>query len=361
MAVSPRVPHVLESREPLAEAYDLAMLDLDGVVYVGAEAVPGVPDHLARASSAGMALAYVTNNASRPPADVAAHLRRLGVPADATDVVTSAQAAARLVAERSDEADPVFVIGGAGLFEALRERGRVGTQDVEAGPVAVVTGYAPDLAWQTVIEGSVLIRKGLPWVASNTDRTIPTRHGPGPGAGVLVGAISGYAGVEPVVAGKPEPPLFHETQLRCGGRRPLVVGDRLDTDIEGATRAGFDSLLVMTGVTGVAELVSAPPEVRPSYVGADLASLARSQRAVARDDRERWSHAGWTAFVEDGSLTVTGSADRDDGANRDDGDDVDMWWQLVATAAWAHLDATGSPVDTDRLAVPNPGARATRG
>ena len=356
---------MLESREPLAEAYDLAMLDLDGVVYVGAEAVPGVPDHLARASAAGMSLAYVTNNASRPPADVASHLRRLGVPADAPDVVTSAQAAARLVAERSDDGDPVFVIGGAGLFEALQEQGRVGTQDVEAGPVAVVSGYAPDLVWQTVIEGSVLIRKGTPWVASNTDRTIPTRYGPGPGAGVLVGAISGYAGVEPVVAGKPEPPLFHETQRRCGGRRPLVVGDRLDTDIEGATRAGFDSLLVMTGVTGVAELVSAPPQLRPSYVAADLASLSRPQLPVTQEDEERWSHAGWSAVVDSGSLTVTGEADRAREADRagDPGAavDIDGWWQLVAAVAWAHLDTTGNPVDTDRLVVPYAVARAMPG
>src|SRR3712207_1929348 len=236
------------------------MLDLDGVVYVGPEAVPGVPGHLRRAAQAGMALAYVTNNASRPPEDVAAHLRRLDVPAEAPDVVTSAQAAARLVSERCDEGDRVFVIGGAGLFRALEELGLVGVQEVDTRAAAVVTGYAPDLAWQTVVEGSVLIRKGVPWIASNTDRTIPTPHGPGPGAGVLVGAIRAYAGVDPVVAGKPEPPLFLETQRRCGGRRPLVIGDRLDTDIEGATRAGFDSLLVMTGVTGLRGLVVATPE-----------------------------------------------------------------------------------------------------
>ena len=327
---------------PLAEAYDLAMLDLDGVVYVGPEVVPGVPAHLRRAAEKGMALAYVTNNASRPPDDVAAHLRRLGVPAQPSDVVTSAQAAARLVSERCAEGDRVFVIGGAGLFRALEELGLVGTQEVDAGAAAVVTGYAPDLAWQTVVEGSVLIRRGVPWIASNTDRTIPTPHGPGPGAGVLVAAISGYAGVVPVVAGKPEPPLFLETQRRCGGRRPLVVGDRLDTDIEGATRAGFDSLLVMTGVTGLRELVEAKPELRPTYVAADLAALARPSWAPHQAGRG-WSQGRFTATVRDGVLVVAGGPDS-----------VDAWWQVVAAAAWAHLDETGRPVDTRRLVVPEP-------
>jgi glycerol 3-phosphatase-2 len=340
---------VHESREPLGSAYDLAMLDLDGVVYVGPEAVPGVTAHLRRAAETGMALAYVTNNASRPPDDVAGHLRRLGVPAQPSDVVTSAQAAARLVSERCDEGDRVFVIGGAGLFRALEELGLVGTQDVDAGAAAVVTGYAPDLAWQTVVEGSVLIRRGVPWIASNTDRTIPTPHGPGPGAGVLVGAISGYAGVDPVVAGKPEPPLFLETQRRCGGRRPLVVGDRLDTDIEGATRAGFDSLLVMTGVTGLRELVEAKPELRPTYVAADLAALARPCSAPQQTE-SRWMQGGVSASVEDGALVVAGVPDT-----------VDAWWQVVAAAAWAHLDRTGRPVDTRRLVVPDPSTGASPG
>jgi glycerol-1-phosphatase len=341
---------VQDCREPLASAYDLAMLDLDGVVYVGAEAVPGVPDHLRSAAEAGMALAYVTNNASRPPEDVAAHLRRLGVPARPSDVVTSAQAAARLVAERCDEGDKVFVIGGTGLFRALEELGLVGTQDAGDRAAAVVTGYAPDLAWQTVIEGAILVRNGVPWVASNTDRTIPTRYGHGPGAGVLVGAISGYAEVEPVVAGKPEPPLFLETQRRCGGRRPLVVGDRLDTDIEGATRAGFDSLLVMTGVTGLPELVTAPPELRPTYVAAGLAALTRPSTAPRHEDG-RWVQDGWSAAVDDdGSLGVTGGPPGADG-----------WWQVVAAAAWAHLDETGRRVDTRRLVAPDPGTGGARG
>ena len=342
---------MLESRDPLAAAYDLAMLDLDGVVYIGHAAVPGVAGHLEDAAAAGMTLAYVTNNASRRPEDVATHLCRLGVRAAAGDVVTSAQAAARVVADRVGPGAAVFVIGGDGLLAALTELGLEGTQDADAGVAAVVSGYAPDLRWQTVVEGAVLIKGGLPWVASNTDRTIPTPRGPGPGAGVLVGAISGYAGVEPVVAGKPEPPLFHETQRRCGGRRPLVVGDRLDTDIEGATRAGYDSLLVMTGVTGLAELVTAGPELRPSYVAADLGALGKPQ-AVPRRSSGGWVHSDGAAHVEDGRVVVSG------GPSDSGPQDADAWWQLVAVAAWDHLDSTGHPVDTATLAAPRADAAA---
>jgi hypothetical protein len=166
---------------------------------------------------------------------------------------------------------------------------------------------------------------------------------------VLVAAISSYAQVDPVVAGKPEPPLFHETQRRCGGRRPLVVGDRLDTDIEGATRAGFDSLLVMTGVTGLTELVQAAPELRPTYVAADLGALVQPVSAPRQADG-RWVHGTWSAVVEDDTLVVTGGPGT-----------ADAWWHLVAAAAWSHLDRTGRPANTGRLAVPDPDGRAEPG
>ena len=143
--------------------------------------------------------------------------------------------------------------------------------------MAVVSGFHRDLRWSTVIAGAILVRDGLPWVASNTDMTVPTPDGPGPGNGALVSVVARFADREPVVAGKPKPPLFEETLRRVGGKRPLVVGDRLDTDIEGANATGYDSLLVMTGVTDLDHLVSARPELRPSYVAADLGGLGRPQ------------------------------------------------------------------------------------
>ncbi len=282
---------------PLQQAYDLAMLDLDGVVYVGRQAVPGAAEHLREARSAGMKLAFVTNNASRPPRTVAEHLTELEVEAAAEDVVTSAQAAARVLSEQLDPGAKVFVIGGEGLFEALEERGLRPVQRLSADPAAVVSGFHPDLRWSTVIEGAIGVRNGLPWVASNTDMTVPTPSGPGPGNGVLVRAVAEFAEVSPTVAGKPEPPLFHETQRRVGGERPLVVGDRLDTDIEGARRADYDSLLVMTGVTDLAVLAAAPAEQRPTYLAADLGGLAVAHHEPAREG-STWTSDGWSAGVE---------------------------------------------------------------
>ena len=327
--------------EPLATEYDVAMLDLDGVVYIGGDAVPGAAEHLAAAADAGMHLAYVTNNASRTPSTVAAHLRELGIEADAHDVVNSAQAAARLLSEKVGAGATVFVIGGEGLFVALEELDLTPVQDIDADPVAVVSGYHPDLRWKTVIDGAILVRKGLPWIASNTDLTVPTPHGPGPGNGVLVRAVADYAQVQPVVAGKPEPPLFEETLRRVGGERPLVVGDRLDTDIEGAVRTGYDSLLVMTGVTGLDELVGAAPDRRPTYVSADLAGLLTSHGRPL-EEGNGWELGGWRAAVEDTALSVTGDGSADD------------WWRVVAAAAWEHLDRDGEAADTGRLDPPQP-------
>ena len=343
------------SPRALWDDYDVAMLDLDGVVYIGPDAVPGAPGHLAAARRSGMRLAYVTNNASRPPSRVAAHLRELGIEVADEDVVTSAQAAARLLAERLDDGAAVFVIGGEGLERALTEAGLRPVQDADEAPVAVVSGFNADLRWSTVIAGAILVRDGLPWVASNTDMTVPTPTGPGPGNGALVRAVAEFAGREPEVAGKPRPPLFEETLRRVGGRRPLVVGDRLDTDIEGGNATGYDTLLVMTGVTGPAELVGAPDALRPTYVGADLGALGRPGEPVTAAAKA--TVGPWTARVVSGVLRVTGAATgaATDGTRGDDTvapGELDQWWQAVAAAGWAHHDATGGPADVSGLRVP---------
>jgi glycerol 3-phosphatase-2 len=327
------------SERPLREAYDVAVLDLDGVVYLGADAVRGAPEALNAAQSGGMHLAFVTNNAARPPARVGDQLRRLGVDAHDEDVVTSAQAAARLMASQVEHGGEVFLVGGAGLEEALRERGLVPVTERTDDVVGVVQGYGPDVPWRQVMLGATLVRDGLPWVASNTDLTIPTARGIAPGNGALVRLIAEFARREPQVAGKPMRPLFEETLTRVGGKHPLVVGDRLDTDIEGAVTMGWDSLLVLTGVTGLDELVAAAPERRPTYVAPDLAALAEPQ-PLPQSAGDRWSLDGWSARVEGGRIAVEGN-----GATAD-------WWRVVATAAWHHLDAHGEPVATDGLRPP---------
>lgn len=327
------------SEQPLWHRYDLALLDLDGVVYVGPHAVPGAAEHLEAAADAGMRLAYVTNNASRPPRVVAKHLTELGIPASEDDVVTSAQAAARLLAEQLPSGAPVFVIGGPGLTEALAEQGLRPVASTDDEPVAVVSGYFADLRWGTVTEGAIMVREGLPWVASNTDLSVPTPRGAGPGNGVLVEAVARFAGRRPVVAGKPLPPLFEETMRRVGGGSPLVVGDRLDTDIEGAHNTGIDSLLVLTGVTGVAELVTAPPRQRPSYISPALEGLGQRQAAPVQRDGV-FELGGWLSDLRQGALHVRGEGT------------VGDWWRVVASAAWDHLDATGESVDTSSLRPP---------
>ena len=327
------------SREPLVDRYDLVMLDLDGVVYVGDEAVPGAAEALHRARGTGVHLAYITNNASRSPDGVVEKLGRVGVEAATGDVVTSAQAAAHLLAERHPGGARIVNLGAEGLRQALADEGLVPTDTHDEEAVAIVTGYNPDLVWSEVMRAGMRIRDGLPWVASNTDLTFPLEGGEAPGHGVLVEMLSRFSGVDPVVAGKPQPPLLEETIRRVGGERPLMVGDRLDTDIEGARNLGLPSLLVMTGVTGLAELVAAPAELRPTYVGLDLDALFDLHEAPEQD-QETWTVGGWRAGTKDGRLNVDG-----EGA-------PSCWWQAVAAAAWAYRDQAGESVSTEGVEPP---------
>jgi glycerol-1-phosphatase len=331
--------------EPLTAAYDTAMLDLDGVVYVGGEPVAGSPRHIARAREAGMTPGFVTNNASRPPAEVAARLRRIGVDAAPEDVVTSAQAAARLVAARVPPGARVLVVGGEGLVQALAEHGLVAVYRAEEDPAAVVQGFHPDVGWRLLSEGAAAVGRGLPWVASNTDATVPTAHGRSPGNGTLVDVIATTTGRRPEVAGKPEPPLFEETLLRIGGSRPLVVGDRLETDIEGAVRCAADSLLVMTGVTDVATLALAPRGRRPAFVAADLSGLFHAHPAPAAGHAEVRC-GGWTARVTD--RDAGGAAPVPQLAG--DGDPADAL-RALATLCWARADAADGPPPWDAAVV----------
>jgi glycerol-1-phosphatase len=298
--------------EPLDTAYDVALLDLDGVVYLGGSAIPGAAEALRKADAAGMRLAYVTNNAFRTPAAIAELLTSFGVPATREDVVTSAQAAARLLAERLPAGAPVLVVGGSGLRMALRERGLRPVSTAIDKPAAVVQGYAPDISYSLLAEGGMAVAAGALFVASNGDLTLPSRRGRQPGNGSLIQVIATATGVQPLVAGKPEPPLHKESVLRTGARHPLVVGDRLDTDIEGAHRVGADSLLVLTGVTGPAEAVLAPPSQRPAYLAEDLSGLLEPHPDVTEQDGA-FRCEGWTARLDGDRLELTGDGERIDG------------------------------------------------
>ncbi|WP_326764823.1 HAD hydrolase-like protein [Streptomyces sp. NBC_01591] len=301
------------SSTALNEAYDTALLDLDGVVYAGGHAIVHAVDSLGVARDGGMHLAYVTNNALRTPAAVAGHLTELGVPAEPADVITSAQAVARLMADQLPAGARVLVVGGEGLRVALRERGLVPVESADDEPVAVAQGYGgPDMAWGRFAEAAYAIARGVPWFASNTDLTIPSARGIAPGNGAAVEVVRIATGAEPQVAGKPLPPMHRETVLRTGAERPLVVGDRLDTDIEGAFNGGVDSLLVLTGVTDAAQLVAAGPKHRPTYVDADLRGLLTGQPEVTASG-DGFVCGGWTASVRGDELVLEGDGDVLDG------------------------------------------------
>ncbi len=325
---------------PLADHHDVVVLDLDGVVYIGGAAVPQAVETLGAVQATGVRLAFITNNASRTPEEVAVHLQRIGVPARPEDVVTSAQAAARLLEGMVPPGSRVYLIGGEGLATALRERGLEPVTTDDPAPAAVVQGYGPEMPWKQVVLGAILVRSGLPWVASNTDMTIPIPAGIGPGNGALVELVSRFAQRQPVVAGKPSEPLFTETRLRLRTRRPLMVGDRLDTDIGGARAAQWPSLLVMTGVTDAQTLASAPPSQRPDFISADLRGL-QAVHGVPHRDAQGWHLGGWRSHITPGGLV------RLDGSGS-----IDDWWRCLATAAWSHLDLTRRPADVTGCVPP---------
>lgn len=321
-----------ESQIPLASRYDVALLDLDGVVYVGEHAVDGARLALDRARTSGMRLAFVTNNAARPPQAVAAHLTELGIAAAPDEVITSAQAAAGYLAERLAPGSKVLVVGATGLVEALRERQLVPVSSADDDPIAVVQGYSPTLDWKQLAEGAVAINRGALWVATNVDPTVPSHRGPLPGNGSLVAALRHATGAEPIVTGKPDPTMHRETVRRSAASAPIVVGDRLDTDIEGANAAGCPSLLVLTGVTSARELLAAPPEMHPTYVARDLFGLVRAH-PVTTGGAGRGGCNGWVARV-DGAIVRLVAPDRNASTSSlPVGDDLDPLRALCA-AVW---------------------------
>src|SRR3984957_14251674 len=327
--------------DALAAAYDVLLLDLDGVVYIGGKAIPGAPEALRQASADGAHLAYVTNNASRTPAAVAAILTGMGVPAQPTDVVTSAETGARRGAEKLPPEAKALVLCGRALRLAVRERGLIPVSNAAEHPQAVVQGYSPGIGYGNLAEGGLAVRAGALFVGTNADSTIPSARGTAPGNGSLLQVIEHATGVQPQIAGKPEPPLHRESVIRTGAKRPLVIGDRLDTDIEAAYNAEADSLLVLPGVDNPRSAVLAPPHRRPTYIAETLDALLQPYPAVTRTD-DGATCAGWTATAPtagNGSLTLTGDGNAIDGL------------RALAAAAWAVHDRQGS-LDATQVADP---------
>jgi len=280
----------------LAQQYDCLLLDLDGTVFRGHEPTEGAVDALASVSARTL---YVTNNASRSAADVAAHLNELGFSAVGDDVVTSAQSAARLLASQLPTGSRVLVIGTDALAAEVSAVGLEPVRRFDDGPVAVVQGHSTETGWANLAEAALAIRAGAVWVAANVDKTLPSERGLLPGNGSMVQALCTATDAVPQVAGKPQPTLMHDALARGQFAAPLVVGDRLDTDIAGAIGARLPSLMVLTGVSTAADMVRAVPAERPDYLAADLRALS-----APAEDLAIAAHPAWRVEVDRSTVTV---------------------------------------------------------
>jgi HAD superfamily hydrolase (TIGR01450 family) len=303
----------------LARQHDCYLLDLDGTLFRGHAPTVGAVETLDALD--GRAL-YVTNNATRSASEVATHLAELGFTATTQDVVTSAQGAARVLAQRIPAGSRVLVVGTDAL---AGEVAAVGLQPVRLfteEPVAVVQGLSMTIGWPELAEAALAIRSGALWVTSNLDATLPTERGLLPGNGSLVAALRAATGLEPLVAGKPAPGLMHDALARGDFGSPLVVGDRLDTDIAGGNAAGLPSLMVLTGVSTACDAVHARPDERPTYIGLDLRCLLCDAETLAID-----AHPAWKTEVLADAVTVTATGE-------DPGEDGLSVVRATARAVW---------------------------
>lgn len=304
----------------IAQEYDCLLIDLDGTAFCGRSPTEGAVEALAEVRSR---MFFVTNNASRSPEEVAAHLSDLGFTATRGDVATSAQSAARLLADQLPPGSRVLVVGTDALAEEVTGVGLRPVRRYDDHPVAVVQGLSMTVGWSDLAEAAQVIRAGGLWVAANVDPTLPTERGLMPGNGSLVAALRTATGAEPQVAGKPAPRLLTDAVARGDFRAPLVVGDRLDTDIEGANAAGLPSLMVLSGVHTARDAVYAEPAHRPTFIGYDLRSLHCRGDSLAVGPQPGWR-------VEATGTAVTVSAD---GAGVDE--DGLAVVRAVAGAVWS--------------------------
>jgi glycerol-1-phosphatase len=317
----------------IAQEYDCLLIDLDGTVFRGAQPTDGAVQSLSEVHSRKL---YVTNNASRSPDEVAAHLRELGFTVTGEDIVTSAQSAAHLLADALPPDSRVLIVGTEALANEIAAVGLQPVRRYDDNPVAVVQGLSTSIGWPDLAEAALAIRAGALWVAANIDPTLPTERGLLPGNGSLVAALRIATGAEPKVAGKPAPTLITDAVARGDFRAALVIGDRLDTDIEGANAAKLPSLMVLTGVNTARDAVYAKPEQRPTYIGHDLRSLHQDGKLLAVGPQ-----AGWHVDIGENAVTVSGNGDDDDD---DDGLSI---VRTVASAVWtapfdggpAHIEA----------------------
>ncbi|MFM1953476.1 MAG: hypothetical protein RL187_685 [Actinomycetota bacterium] len=253
----------------------LVLADLDGVLYQGSKALAHAVSSLQKASKVAT-LGFITNNASRTPEAVASHISSFGLPAQPADVVTSPQSAIRLLSRLIPAGSLVLAVGGEGLTSELEKAGFLVTRQADDNPAAVIQGFSPEVGWTHLAQASFALQRNpdIPWVATNTDWSIPVDGGVAPGNGALVSAVHLAVGRLATFSGKPEKEIFELALERFPhSGSALMIGDRLDTDILGANRVGIASALVLTGIDSPKTLLASDESMRPTYVLEDLRDL----------------------------------------------------------------------------------------
>lgn len=254
-------------------AYDTVLCDLDGVIYEGTHAIVDAPETISSFIASGIPVGYVTNNSSRKPETIAEQLLGFGIETSPSNVIGSAKTGVEILATLIPAGAKVLVVGGEGLRSRVVEAGFELVKSSDDQPAGVIQGFDPSVAWTDLAEASYSIANGAKWVATNQDWTIPREKGIAPGNGTLVSAVHTAVGQLPIVAGKPEPAIYKTAVEHFGAKRALFVGDRIDTDIRGANRAGIDSVLVMTGISTRKEVLGVKKEDRPTFIVSTMAEL----------------------------------------------------------------------------------------
>ncbi len=253
--------------------HDLLLADLDGVVYEGTVAIKNAVETINSIAQQNIPVGYVTNNSSRKPETIVEQLLDFGLEAKPEDIISSGQTAVELLQTKISSGAKVLVVGGDGLRARVSTGGFEIVSSSDDKPEAVIQGFAPDVSWKDLAEAAFSIQNGAIWVATNSDWTLPQEKGLAPGNGTLVGAVHTAVGQLPIVAGKPEPAIFQTALNLYKPESAVFVGDRLDTDILGANRAGIKSALVLTGVSTRKDVLAAKPEERPYYIISKLDEL----------------------------------------------------------------------------------------
>ena len=288
----------------LIEQHDGLLLDLDGTVWEGGRAIPGAVDFI---NSCGVESIYVTNNASRAPEEVAKKLVGIGLNTTAEKVLTSAQAAVTLAAQHVQKGVKTLVIGAESFRDIARAAGFEVVSSADDRPELVLQGFDPTVDWAQLTEGTLAIRQGAKYIASNLDTSLPMERGLAVGNGSLVKAVETATGVAPLSAGKPEPEMFTQAAHIIGAKRPLAVGDRLDTDIAGGNAAAMNTFHVLTGVSRELALIEAAPDFRPNFIGNGLADLALDVETVQPGPQGGFTSRvdGFDVLVENGDPGAT--------------------------------------------------------